>query len=114
MLMNWAFILIYSDSNGKSLMILKNYGAYFFIHVMLFACVSAFVFVAFSGCCFDDFLQSSFSFWLPAQKPDMRKMQHLPSENLFFKVRSRAGAASTTNQSTQKQPKTTPKLCKIH
>ena len=32
---------------------------------------------------FDCFLQSSFSFWFRAQTPDMRKMQHPPSENLF-------------------------------
>ena len=30
------------------------------------------------------FLQSSFSFCFRAQTPDMRKMQHPPSENLFF------------------------------
>ena len=31
------------------------------------------------------FLQKSFSFSLRAQTPDMRKMQHSPHENVFFK-----------------------------
>ena len=41
------------------------------------------LFVAFSGCFLIVCLQSSFSFWFRAQTPDMRKMQHPPSENLF-------------------------------
>ena len=66
-----------------------------------FVCFCASVFHAFSGRFLKSVQHNSLFFWFRAKTADRRKMQHLPHENQFFKVRPPARAAGKTKKTIQ-------------